>query len=508
MAINIQDQFNVNISLPIDSRIVASGSTARNAISYKYDGLRVFDTSDRKTYVWSSSTSTWTIPDISGAGDTGYVSRWSSTLGLTSSPLFVINGTSNRKGRVGINLNTSSDLKEAFQVNSDNTGSAPVVIHKGSQNNIIASNWFNNGTDQYFSVNDGSSGIKFRSNGELWILNRAASSLSSMITSDVNLTNTAAIYYPNLIRFYKNLTFNDNDTTGSAAYIRATHSFSTQTTPDYTWWYNDLTGIYHPANDRIGFTIAGSQKMMLTSTGLLISSSNNIVIPASNSRLHIDSGNGGTTLIKLTNGTTSGVGTNDGFNIGLNSSAYPVIASRTNNNSFLVTFANGSSGGNTFHKIDRNLYTIYSNSGGENFATVTSGGGHRVIYGSFVAVSSSNSTFEVGRFTVPNSCYVSIEATFTAVLATTPRQFRTQKFIAAYAVNASGVITAQNAGGNGSGQSFAMLTSASAVSIGPGLIEFATPNTIRFTQAFTTTGTSGHSVVSFSAAINTGSGQI
>ena len=503
MAINIQDQFNVNISLPIDSRIVASGSTARNAITYKYDGLRVFDTSDRKTYVWSSSTSAWTTPDISGSGDSGYVSRWSSTFGLTSSPVFAINGSSNKKGKVGINLNSSLDLKEAFQVNSDTTGSQPIVIHKGSQNNIIASNWYNNGSDQFFSVNDGSGGIKFRSNGEVWILNRS-SSTAAMVSSDASFTNTSAVYYPSYIRFTKNLTFNDDGGSGSAAYIRATHSFSTQTTPDYTWWYNDLTGIYHPASDRIGFTIGGSQKMMLTSTGLLISSSNNIVIPASNSRLHIDSGNSGSTLIKLTNGTTSGVGTNDGFNIGLNSSAYPFISSRTNNNSFLISFANGSNGGNTFHKIDRNLYTLYSNSNGESFATVTSGGGHRVIYGTFVAVSSLGSTFEIGRFTVPNSCYVSVDVIVNSVLSS-PRQFRTQKFIAAYGVNSSGVISALNSGGNGSGQSLAMLTGASATNISPAIIDTSIPNTIRFTQAFTA-ATSGHSVVSFSATINTGFG--
>jgi len=506
MAINIQDQFNVNISLPIDSRIVASGSTARNAISYKYDGLRVFDTSDRKTYVWTTSTSTWTTPDISGSGDTGYVSRWSSTLGLTSSPLFVINGSSNKKGKVGINLNSSSDLKETFQINSDTTNSQPFVIHKGSQNNIIASNWYNNGSDQYFSVNDGSGGIKFRSNGEVWILNRSASG-AAMVSSDGSFVNTTAVYYPSYIRFTKNLTFNDDGGSGSAAYIRATHSFSTQTTPDYTWWYNDLTGIYHPASDRIGFTIGGNQKMMLTSTGLLLSNSNNIVVPASNSRLHIDGGNGNLSIVKFTNGTTSGTGTNDGFNIGINTSAYPFISSRTNNNSFLVTFANGSSGGNNFHKIDRNLYTIYSNSSGESFTTVVANGGHRVIYGTFIAVSSSTSTFEIGRITVPNSCYVSVEATFTAVLATTPRQFRTHKFIASYGVNSSGVISSQNSGGesSSSGKSLAMLTSASATNINGGMIDFGTPNTIKFTQAFTT-ATSGHSVVSFSATINTGFG--
>jgi len=57
MAINIQEQFQVNISLPIDSRVVTSGTASRNAIAYKYDGLVVFDTADRKTYAWNDSSS-------------------------------------------------------------------------------------------------------------------------------------------------------------------------------------------------------------------------------------------------------------------------------------------------------------------------------------------------------------------------------------------------------------------------------------------------------------------
>ena len=59
MAINITDGFNLQYSAPIDYRIVASGSSARTAIVYKYNGLKVFDTSDRITYVWNSVTSSW-----------------------------------------------------------------------------------------------------------------------------------------------------------------------------------------------------------------------------------------------------------------------------------------------------------------------------------------------------------------------------------------------------------------------------------------------------------------
>lgn len=61
MSINIIDNFSVNVSKPIDSRMVVANSTARNSITYKYDGMKVFQQDDRKTYIWNSGTSTWTI---------------------------------------------------------------------------------------------------------------------------------------------------------------------------------------------------------------------------------------------------------------------------------------------------------------------------------------------------------------------------------------------------------------------------------------------------------------
>jgi hypothetical protein len=57
MSIQIIDGFKLNLSSPIDDRIVASGSTARDNISYKYLGLRVFDLYDNVPYVWRNGIS-------------------------------------------------------------------------------------------------------------------------------------------------------------------------------------------------------------------------------------------------------------------------------------------------------------------------------------------------------------------------------------------------------------------------------------------------------------------
>ena len=53
----------------------------------------------------------------------------------------------------------------------------------------------------------------------------------------------------------------------SKAFIRANDGYSTATTPDYTWYYNDQCGIYHPAGNTIGFS-AGSEKVKISTYGL------------------------------------------------------------------------------------------------------------------------------------------------------------------------------------------------------------------------------------------------
>jgi hypothetical protein len=47
----------------------------------------------------------------------------------------------------------------------------------------------------------------------------------------------------------------------SAAYIRGNNGFSTALLPDYTWWNNDQTGLFHPATNVVGLTIGGTEAM-------------------------------------------------------------------------------------------------------------------------------------------------------------------------------------------------------------------------------------------------------
>jgi hypothetical protein len=52
----------------------------------------------------------------------------------------------------------------------------------------------------------------------------------------------------------------------SKAFIKSRNGYSTATTPDYTWYYNDQCGIFHPAGNTIGFSASG-EKLRLSSSG-------------------------------------------------------------------------------------------------------------------------------------------------------------------------------------------------------------------------------------------------
>ena len=503
MPINIADQFKVNVSLPIDSRIVASGSTARSDIQFKYDGLRVFDTSNRTTYIWNANimpAGDWVVADINGTGQANYMARWSSSTGLTSSGIYYTVGSSINKGNVGINTSSPQGI---LQINSDTGTSQPFVVHKGAST-LLASNFYNDGTDKFFNNNSGSGAIRFSDDGAIDFLTRKPNFSAINSTSDISLafriesTTGFTVARSFLLR---DLILGGNTTAPSTSlYLRSQNAYSTKDYPDVAWYNDDNTGIFHPAKYQIGISLGGFQRFKFHEQGLLIGG-NGVGSPINPSnKLQIDNGTGVASNLQFTAGTTTGVLSSNGFLIGISSLGYPLFQSKTSNYPFLFGFSNG----NYFHKINRNTFTIYSSSNGESLSTVTSTGGYRTVYGTKSNFNPGFGILEVGSISVPNNCYFSIEATFTAALPGTPKQFKTNKIIASYTVDTIGNITSQNTGGFYSGLSLAMISSSSIFSLGNGYFDFATPGTVKFKQNFT--DSSGHSTVAFTAVINTGVG--
>lgn len=55
--------------------------------------------------------------------------------------------------------------------------------------------------------------------------------------------------------------------TDRAPYIRGSNTYSQASTPSYTWWYNNNTGIFNPSHNIIGFTTDGVERMRINYSG-------------------------------------------------------------------------------------------------------------------------------------------------------------------------------------------------------------------------------------------------
>jgi len=58
--------------------------------------------------------------------------------------------------------------------------------------------------------------------------------------------------------------------TTSSAYIKGLNLFSTDSLPDYSWWGDTLTGIFHPTVKTLAFTNSGLETMRLTSANNML----------------------------------------------------------------------------------------------------------------------------------------------------------------------------------------------------------------------------------------------
>jgi len=133
MAINITDGFYLGRPTPIDTRIVAKNSSQRTSIKHKYDGLRVFQTDTRESWVWNSPSKTWELEEtgISGlVGNTGYLTKITGTNSLTASNIYI----DASKGYVGISpYGVTSPLSPTsiLQLSGSNSNS-PINIYNDS----------------------------------------------------------------------------------------------------------------------------------------------------------------------------------------------------------------------------------------------------------------------------------------------------------------------------------------------------------------------------------------
>jgi hypothetical protein len=161
MPIQIIDGFNLGASKPIDSRIVASGSTARDQIKYKYDGLLVVDTKDYKPYIWNVTLGTWSsvssgssningVPseDIYTTGDKTYVGKTANIyIGGNNLTKNVFIGDDLNKSNLNVtdSLNVSTNLNVTGTINGNGSNitsinPSNISVGVGVEGNVLQLN--------------------------------------------------------------------------------------------------------------------------------------------------------------------------------------------------------------------------------------------------------------------------------------------------------------------------------------------------------------------------------
>jgi hypothetical protein len=226
-----------------------------------FAGLTLFAFSAKAQWNTAGNTLTGTLP--------GTPTEW---LGSTNSADLLIKTGGTEKMRV-----TSSGL-----VGIGGTPSEKLQVKSG---NLLMDYWAGGTGNLYFGgkTDAGSNGLRlsYNNNGNGYIDVRTTTSNGLVFRLDavwasterfrinqdgnvsIGVSSPLAKFHVNGSALFSNITTSPT----SAAYIRGNSAYSTATTPDYTWWNNDQTGFFHPANNVIGFAINGTEKMRITSTG-------------------------------------------------------------------------------------------------------------------------------------------------------------------------------------------------------------------------------------------------
>ena len=272
MPTQIIDGFKLNASTPIDSRLVTTGTASRNTMTYKYDGLRVYDTIQKKPFVYINgdwieesggvtTTTTTTTTGVKIDGTPNYIPKIIST-GTTSSNIreYV---TGNER-RIGINIPESTQIATTLHVGG--TVTAANFVGTVAVTNIVGILPLSKITN----ANDPAKTYVLKSinSTNTWILETIGSTIK--IDKD---TNSEKLFFAFTT---------DKDITGNSLYIvnNGTNDLlaanaktrqlmvgtsNNHTNPQYSFVAKLGTGMYG-TNTEVGLSIEGKKSLYITST--------------------------------------------------------------------------------------------------------------------------------------------------------------------------------------------------------------------------------------------------
>ena len=283
--IQIIDGFEVNIAKPIDSRIVTAGTASRNAVPYKYAGLRIYDTVAMQPYVWNGSA--WVSENsstvtITGTTTAGYIPKFSSTSQITNS---IIQEVAN-----GIKILAGSGTQPNFKL--EVTGTVKATQFQGSGNgltSIPAGNIIGTINPSIISNPTPAAGEVFVLTGgvstPVWtsMKNIPSSSMPGAPVAPDITTGPNTELFPLFVRSIGG-TYSYYKTSGGDALkfvprVGATEGAQllvpngSEANPSVAFSTNVNTGIYRAAFNQLGISAAGKEKIRVNEQGVIVKSS-------------------------------------------------------------------------------------------------------------------------------------------------------------------------------------------------------------------------------------------
>lgn len=288
----IIDGFTVNTSQPIDDRLVTSGTASRNAIVYKYNGLRVYDISAKQPYVWDGTV--WTSENssavtITGTTTTGRIPVFYGTSQVTNSLISQVPVGVGGAKYVYIDNGNYADY--ALRVNGIIKAETGFSGNGNGLFNLKAENIIGALDVNKIKPSTATDGVYILKSGVStpeWVkLSSIPSSdiPSASATLDITYSNQAGVF--NSYYLFFGLTAGQSkyyQTTGGDAlkFVPRVNGASegaqlqipngSEAAPSIAFSTNNNTGIYRAGWNILGISVAGKEKMRLTENGVVVKS--------------------------------------------------------------------------------------------------------------------------------------------------------------------------------------------------------------------------------------------
>lgn len=283
MPTQIIDGFRLNAATPIDTRIVAANAAQRNNITYKYEGLRVFDLTDKTGYVWLDGQwkeeGTTSITNITTGGGGGGGSLGGSisgklntiskfdTKGLTNS--IITESTKNNQYFVGIGVQQTTHRLEV-----NGSFKATTITGQIDGSNVVVDTL---GLDRLKKPTAaGNYVIKYNGTSTVWALESTSAASVGVTNQTVPATLHYLVFSAESQATSANLLANYHSATKAIAVKPDTSQLlmTSQSVPSYSFIGQPTTGMFGDSSEiglklsdrKILSAVAGETKINVVST--------------------------------------------------------------------------------------------------------------------------------------------------------------------------------------------------------------------------------------------------